>query len=80
MVVKPSPVRFFKNIYDLNINIKDSLLTSIVFNPRKNLFKNKYLSVKINFKFLITIDYYLRLIKNRIIYLINKYNLRKLKH
>jgi hypothetical protein len=79
VIIKPSSARFFKNIYDLNISIKDSLLTSILFNPRKKLLNNKYLPIKINFKFLITLDYYLRILKNRIIQLIEKYNLRKLK-
>jgi len=77
VIIKPSSARFFKNIYDLNISIKDSLLTSILFNPRKKLLNNKYLPIKINFKFLITLDYYLRILKNRIIQLIEKEHLRK---
>jgi hypothetical protein len=73
IVIKPSPSRFFKNISNLNIDIKNSLTVSIVFNPRKKLFENFYTPIKINIKFLITMDYYLRLLKNRIINLINKY-------
>jgi hypothetical protein len=79
IIVKPSPAKFFKNLSDLNINIKDSLTTSIVFNPRKKLLYNKYIPPKINIKLLITIDYYFRLLKNKIIHLINKYEIRKLK-
>jgi hypothetical protein len=37
---------------------------------------NKYLPIKININFLIKIDYYLRIIKNRIINLIKKYKLK----
>ena len=74
-IVKTSPPRFFKNIHNLNINIENNLETSIVFKTRKQLLNNRYLPIKINIKFLITIDYYLRIIKNRIIKLINKYNL-----
>jgi hypothetical protein len=68
---------FSKNISNLNINIKDSLTVSINFYPRKKLFNNLYTPININIKFLITIDYYLKLIKNKIVYLIKKYNLRK---
>jgi hypothetical protein len=71
-IVKPSPARFYKNISNLNINIKNNLETSITLNTRKILLNNRYLPMKINFKFLITIDYYLNLLKNRIIYLITK--------
>jgi hypothetical protein len=79
IIVKPSPAKFFKNLANLNINIKNSLTTSIIFNPRKKLFNNKYLAIKINFKFLITIDYYLNLLKNKIVYFIKKYNIKKIK-
>ena len=75
-IVKPSPARFFKNIENLNINIKNNLNTSILANPRKKLMFNKYLPIKININFLIKIDYYLRIIKNRIINLIKKYKLK----
>jgi hypothetical protein len=75
-IVKPSPARFFKNIESLSINIKNNLNTSIIFNPRKKLMFNKYISINININFLIKIDYYLRIIKNRMINLINKYKLR----
>lgn len=78
-VVKPSPAKFFKNLSDLNIKIKDSLSISIIFNPRKKIFNNRYIPTKINIKFLITIDFYLRLLKYKILQLINKYDLRKLK-
>nr|YP_010852411.1 DNA polymerase [Lactarius subindigo]WGL35963.1 DNA polymerase [Lactarius subindigo] len=75
-IVKPSPARFFKNLNNLNINIKNNLETSITFNPKKKLLGNKYQPIKINNRFLIKIDYYLRIIKNKIIYLILKYKLR----
>jgi DNA polymerase elongation subunit (family B) len=75
-IVKPSPTKFFKNISNLNINIKNNLEISIKFNTRKSLLHNKYLPIKINIKFLIKIDYYLRIIKNRIINLIMKYKLK----
>jgi hypothetical protein len=78
-VIKNSPPRFYKNLSHLNIQIKNDLQVSILFNPRKKLINNRYIPIKINIKFLITIDYYLNLLKNKIIYLINKYNLRKLK-
>lgn len=80
VVIKPSPARFFKNITDLKIDIRESLLTSIIFKPRKKLLNNKYLHIKINIKILMTLDYYLRLLKNKIIQFIKKYGLRKLKH
>jgi hypothetical protein len=76
VVVKPSPARFYKNLSDLNINIKNNLETSIISNPRKKLLANRYLPIIINIKFLIKIDYYLRIIKNRIINLILKYKLK----
>ena len=66
-ITKPSPTRFYKNINNLNIIIKESLETSINYNTRKTLFNNKYLPITINIKFLIKIDYYLKIIKNRII-------------
>lgn len=71
-IAKHTPARFYKNISDLNINVKDSILTTIVFNPRKKLFNNKYIPIKINIKILITIDYFLRLLKNKILQIINK--------
>jgi hypothetical protein len=77
-IVKSSPIRFFKNINNLNINIKNNLEISIIFNPRKKLLNNKYLAMKINIHFLITIDYYLKIITNKIIYLIKKYKLTKI--
>lgn len=75
IIVKTSPIKFFKNIHNLNINIESNLKTSVVLKTRKQLLNNRYQPIKINIKFLITIDYYLRIIKNRIIKLINKYNL-----
>jgi len=75
-IVKPSPARFFKNLSSLNINIKNNLEISISSLTRKLLINNKYLPIKINIKFLIKIDYYLRMIKNRIINLIKNYKLR----
>jgi hypothetical protein len=52
------------------------LKTTIQFNPRKLLFNNKYTPVRINIRFLIKMDYYLKIIKNRIINLINKHHLK----
>ena len=75
-IEKQSPAKFYKNLENLNINIKNNLKTSIVFNTRKQLLNNRYLPIKINIKFLITIDYYLRIIKNRIVNLIHKYQLK----
>jgi hypothetical protein len=77
-VVKTSPARFYKNISNLDIIIKDSLLISIQENTRKKLSGNKYLPIRINIKILIKIDYHLRLIKNRILHYIDKYNLGKI--
>jgi DNA polymerase type B, organellar and viral len=71
-ITKPSPNRFYKNINNLNIIIKESLQTSINFNTRKTLFNNRYLPIRINIKILIKIDYYLRIVKNKILNLINK--------
>ena len=78
-VIKQSSVRFFKNLISLNITIKNSLETSIVFNPRKKLINNLYQPMKINNKILITFNYYLKIIKYRIKSLINKYDLFNLK-
>jgi DNA polymerase elongation subunit (family B) len=78
-VFKISPVRFFKNLISLNITIKNSLETSIIFNPRKKLINNLYQPMKINNNILITFNYYFKIIKYRIKSLINKYNLFKLK-
>ena len=78
-IIKETPIRFFKNFNTLNIKVKNSLKTSIIFNTRKNLLNNFYQPIKINIKFLITLNYYLKIIKYRIISLINKYNLFKLK-
>jgi hypothetical protein len=72
-IVKPSPARFYKNLNNLNINIKNNLETSISLNTRKRLLYNKYLPIKINIRFLIKIDYYLKMLKNKIIDLIAKY-------
>jgi hypothetical protein len=78
-ITKPSSAKFYKNISSLNIQIKHDLNTSIEFNPRKIINNNKYSPIKINIKFLITIDYYLKLLRNKIIHLINKYNVGKLR-
>lgn len=75
-IIKPSDARFYKNLSNLNINIKTNLETSITLNTRKILFANRYLPIRINIKFLITIDYYLRILKNRIINLIKLFKLR----
>jgi hypothetical protein len=63
----------------LNINIKNSLKFSILFNPRKTLLNNFYKPIKINNKILVSFNYYFKIIKYRIISLINKYNLFKIK-
>jgi hypothetical protein len=76
-IIKETSIKFFKNFNNLNINIKEGLKTSIIFNPRKKLFNNQYIPVKISIKFLSIYNYYLKIIKNRIISLINKYNLNK---
>lgn len=47
-----SPIRFCKNFNTLNINIINSLNSSIVFNPRKQILNNFYNPVKINIKIL----------------------------
>jgi len=78
IITKTSPMRFFKNINNLNINIKQDLNVSIEFKPRKILFNNKYLPIRININILITIDYYLKLLKNKIINLLKKYNIGRL--
>jgi DNA polymerase type B, organellar and viral len=78
-LVKTSPIRFFKKFDNLNIVIKNQLKTSIIFNPRKQLFNNKYLPIIINIRFITKIHYYLKMIKNRIISFINKYDLNKIK-
>jgi hypothetical protein len=78
IITKTSPMRFFKNINNLNINIKQDLNVSIEFNPRKILFNNNYLPIRININILITIDYYLKLLKNKIINLLKKYNIGRL--
>lgn len=73
-ITKLFPPRFYKNINNLNIIIKESLQTSINLNPRKKLLNNKYIPLTININFLIKIDYYLRILKNKILNLINKVN------
>ena len=49
-------VDFAKSI--MEVAIKNNLKISILFNPRKRVLNNKYLNIKININFLITIDYY----------------------
>jgi len=39
-IIKQSPIKFFKNFNTLNINIKNDLNTSIIFNPSKKIFNN----------------------------------------
>jgi DNA polymerase type B, organellar and viral len=78
-VIKQSSARFFKNFISLNITIKNSLETSIVFNPRKKLINNLYQPMKIKNKTLIIFNYYFKIIKYRITALIKKYNLNKIK-
>jgi len=55
------------------------LNTSIVFNPRKRILNNFYKPMKINIEILTTFNFYLKIIKYRIVSLINKFNLFKLK-
>jgi hypothetical protein len=76
--VKTSPIIFYKNIQNLNIQIKNYLSSSINFKTKKIFHLNKYLNIKINSKILVTLDFYLRIIKNRILHLIKKYNLNKI--
>lgn len=78
-LIKTSPIRFYKNFDNLNIVIKNQLKTSIIFNARKKVFNNKYLPIIINIKFITKIHYYLKIIKNRIISFIKKYDLNKIK-
>lgn len=78
-LVKTSPIRFYKNFDNLNIIIKNQLKTSIIFNTRKKIFNNKYLPIILNIKFITKIHYYLKIIKNRIIRFIKKYDLNKIK-
>ena len=78
-LVKPSDIKFYKNFNNLNITIKSDLYTSIQFNTKKKLFNNKYLPIRININILIKINYYLKIIRNKIIYLINKYTLNNIK-
>jgi hypothetical protein len=77
--VKTSPIRFYKNFENLNIIIKNQLKTSIIFNARKQMFDNKYLPIIINVNFMTKIHFYLKMIKNRIIFFIKKYDLNKIK-
>jgi len=65
--------------FDTSMHLQQLFYTSFLFKPRKILISNFYKPIKINIKFLTTINYYLKIIKYRIISLINKYNLFKLK-
>nr|YP_010165715.1 hypothetical protein K8L25_mgp05 [Lactarius trivialis]QRN74287.1 hypothetical protein [Lactarius trivialis] len=76
IIEKNSPAKFYKNIDNLNINIKDQLKLSIQFKTSKNLVGNTYRTRFIHFDFLMQVDFYLQIIKNRIINLINKYQLK----
>ena len=40
--------RFFKSIKNLNIKIKDSIITKILFKPKKKLIDNHYIPLTIN--------------------------------
>ena len=78
--LKTSPIRYYKNFYNLNIVIKNQLKPTIVFNTRKKkIVNNHYLSIFINIKFMKKIHYYLKIIKNRIRSFIKKYELNKIK-
>lgn len=78
-IVKTTPIRFFKNFNNLNIIIKNQLKTSVIFQPRKKIVNNEYLPMIINIKLFTKIHYYLKIIKNRIIFFIKKYNLNQIK-
>jgi hypothetical protein len=71
-IVKQTPLRIYKNIHNLNLQIRDSLSTTIKFNPNKSLDCNRFLPIKINLEVLVKLDYYLRIIKNRILHIIKK--------
>jgi hypothetical protein len=71
-IIKESSVRFYKHFDNLNISIKNSLQTSIIFKVRKHLEGNFYKPIKINNKILIGFNYYLKIMKYRIITLIKK--------
>lgn len=75
-VTKP---KFLKNLSNLNIQIKHNPIVSISFQTRKQILGNIYLPIKINFKFLVALDYFLRILKNKIINFLNKYKIGKLK-
>jgi hypothetical protein len=78
-ICKTTKPKFYKNLSNLNIHIKHNPIISITFQTRKHLSGNNYLPIKINFKFLVTLDYFLRMLKNRIIHFLNKYKIGKLK-
>jgi hypothetical protein len=75
-ITKP---KFLKNLSNLNIQIKHNSIVSISFHTRKQILGNMYLPIKINFKFLVMIDYFLRILKNKIVNFLNKYNIGKLR-
>jgi len=77
--MKTSSVKFLKNFYNLNITIKNNLKTSIEFKTRKPIINNKYLPIKLNIKIFVKFNYFLKVIINKIIHVIRKYNLNKIK-
>jgi hypothetical protein len=78
-IVKTSSVKIFKSFNNLNITIKNNLKTSIEFKTRKSIINNKYLPIKLNIRIFVKFNYYLKVIINKIILVIRKYNLNKIK-
>lgn len=78
-ISKLTKPKFFKNLSNLNIQIKQNPVICITFQTRKHISNNKYLPIKINFKFLVALDYFLRIIKNKILNFLNKHGIGKLK-
>ena len=78
-IIKTSTVKFFKSFKNLNITIKNNLITSIEFKTRKEIVNNRYSPIKINIKIFVKFNYYLKVIMTKIIHIIKKYNLNKIK-
>jgi len=78
-ITKTTKPKFFKNLSNLNIQIKYNPVISILHQTRKQISGNRYIPIKINFKLLVTLDYFLRILKNKIINFLNKYKIGKLK-
>jgi hemerythrin superfamily protein len=71
-ITKTTKPKFFKNLSNLNIQIKYNPVISILHQTRKQISGNRYIPIKINFKLLVTLDYFLRILKNKIINFLNK--------